>query len=66
MLVFTTVEAVPINRNMAKWLQQAQQRTGIMNLTITQENEACNDHQTTNSGDKKAQSTTHHILLIVA
>lgn len=40
MLVFTTVKALNMNVNMANWLQQAQQYTGITNATITQENEA--------------------------
>lgn len=55
MLVFTTVEAP--KTNMANWLQQAQHYTGITNVTITQENEAYNDHQRINSGEK---STVHY------
>lgn len=58
MLVFTIVEALNMNTNVANWLQQAQQYTGITNVTITQENEAYNDHRTINSGEKK--STVHY------
>lgn len=61
MLVFTIVKALNTNVNTANWLQQAQQSTGITNVTITQENEAYNDHQTINSGEKK-----HSPLLITS
>lgn len=44
---------------MAQCLQQAQLCTAMTNLTITQQNEACNDHQTINSKEKK------HIPLLI-
>lgn len=48
-----------MDTNMAQCLQQAQLCTAMTNLTITQQNEACNDHQTINSKEKK------HIPLLI-
>lgn len=42
-----------MDTNMAQCLEQAQLCTAMTNLTITHQNEACNDHQTINSKEKK-------------
>lgn len=42
-----------MDTNMAQCLQQTQLCTAMTNLTITHQNEACNDHQTINSKEKK-------------